>query len=213
VEENTAQAMLDLKHRLSLISRERIAQELLRMVISPAAAQVLRRFESIFFAAMPDCAQPDIAALAALPGGDATARMAALLHLEGAEKAAAALQSLKTSALFTRECLELVTYYDAALTARDVPLWLSRLGEAQFRRLLFLQHNTALLPEIDRALAENLPLRIRDLAVNGRDLIDDGVPPGPMVGEILTQLHQMVLRRELPNERDALMTAGKKLHI
>ena len=53
VEESTAQAMHNLKDRLSLISRERIAQELLRMIAFPAAANVLQQFEDIFFAALP----------------------------------------------------------------------------------------------------------------------------------------------------------------
>lgn len=211
VDQATAQAMHDLRDRLSLISRERIAQELVRMVASPAAPQVLRRFEAVFFAAMPDCERLDIDALAELPAGDAVVRLAALIHLDGPEMAAAALQSLKLSSLFTRECLELAAYYDAVLTADEVPLWLSRLGEAQFRRLLVLQHNTVLLPEIERAKAEKLPLRVRDLEVNGRDLMEAGVPAGPRVGEVLTQLHEMVLRREVENVREMLLEKGKTL--
>lgn len=211
IEEKTAQAMHDLKNRLSLISRERIAQELVRMVASPAAPQVLRRFAAVFFAAMPDCTRLDIEALDALPCGDATLRMAALLHLDGDEKAAAALQSLKLSTLFTRECLELVTHYDAQLSADDVPLWLSRLGEIQLRRLLILQHNSSLQSEIQQAFDENLPLRVRDLNVNGRELMAAGVPAGPMVGQLLERLHEMVLRREIKNEKAALLLQTEAL--
>ncbi len=209
VEGSTAQAMHDLKDRLALISRERIAQELLRMVSSPAAPDVLTQFEDIFFAAVPQCRGIDIPSLRALAGGDEITRMAALLHANDLSCADAALQSLKLPALFQRDCLQLIAHYAAPLTAGDVPLWLSRLSEKQFRRLLLLQHNVALEPEIQRAIDEKLPLRVRDLAVNGRDLMAAGVPAGPMVGEVLTQLHEMVLRREVENERDRLLEAGR----
>ena len=209
VEESTAQAMHDLKDRLSLISRERIAQELLRMIAFPAAANVLQQFEDIFFAALPQCKCIDITALSALRDGDEVTRMAALLHCNDAQSADAALQSLKLPTIFQRNCLQLIEHYAAPLETATVPLWLARLGEEQFRRLLLLQHNTALLPEIERALAENLPLQVRDLAINGRDLIAAGVPAGPMVGEVLARLHEMVLRREVENDRGRLLEAGK----
>lgn len=209
IEEKTAQAMHDLKNRLSLISRERIAQELVRMAASPAAARVLRQFDAVFFASMPTCTQLDIEALDALPCGDATLRMAALLHADGAEKAAAALQSLKLPTLFTRECLELITHYDAEITPEDVPLWLSRLGEKQLQRLLLLQHNASLDAEIQRVKDEQLPLSLRDLKVNGRDLMAAGIPSGRQVGEILERLHEMVLRREIANESNVLLEMGK----
>lgn len=209
VEENTAQAMHDLKDRLSLISRERIAQELLRMIAFPAAANVLQQFEDIFFAALPQCKCIDITALSALRDGDEVTRMAALLHCNDAQSADAALQSLKLPTIFQRNCLQLIEHYAAPLEAATVPLWLARLGEEQFRRLLLLQHNTALLPEIQRAIDEKLPLRVRDLAVNGRDLMASGVPAGPMVGEVLARLHEMVLRREVENDRDRLLEAGR----
>ena len=181
------------------------------MVNSPAASQVLTQFEQVFFAAMPDCVQLDIAALAALPCGDATLRLAALLHKDGAETAAAALQSLKLSTVFTRECLELVTHYDTKIIAADVPLLLSRLGEKQLRRLLLLQRCASLEAEIQRALDEKLPLSLRDLAVNGRDLIAAGIPSGRQVGEVLERLHEMVLRREIANESSVLLEVGRTL--
>ena len=209
VEACTAQAMHDLKDRLALISRERIAQELLRMISSPAAPDVLAQFEDVFFAAVPQCKAIDIPSLRALAGGDTITRMAALLHANDLSSADAALQSLKLPTLFQRDCLQLIAHYAAPLAAEDVPLWLSRLGEMQFRRLLLLQHNTALEPEIQRALDEKLPLRVRDLAVNGRDLMAAGIPAGPMVGEVLTRLHEMVLRREVENDRSKLLEVGR----
>lgn len=46
---------------------------------------------------------------------------------------------------------------------------------------------------------------IRDLAVNGRDLREAGVPEGPEIGRILRTLLEEVIDGELPNEKQALL--------
>jgi len=209
IEKLTAQAMIDLKERLSLVSRERIAQEILRMIAYPAAPKVLEQFKSIFFAALPQCKKIDIEALNALPAGDPVLRLAALLHENSDESAENALKSLKLSTQFTQECLQLIAHYDAVITLREVPLFMAKLGVEQFERLLLLQHSTSLLSEIQRALSDKLPLSIRELSVNGRDLMAAGVPAGPMVGEVLEKLHEAVLLREVDNEREKLLEMGR----
>ena len=209
VEASTAQAMHDLKDRLSLISRERIAQEMVRMIACAAAPQVIQRFESVFFAALPQCKQLDIAALSALPAGDSVLRTAALLHANSPEIADSALQSLKLSTQFTHECLQLITHYDDIFPPEDVPLWLARMGVEQTRRLLTLQHRNALETQIRRTLDDRLPLAVRDLAINGRDLIAAGMPAGPRIGEVLEKLHEAVLRREAANEKEQLLALSQ----
>jgi tRNA nucleotidyltransferase (CCA-adding enzyme) len=44
------------------------------------------------------------------------------------------------------------------------------------------------------------------LAVNGRDLIEAGIPPGAAVGEVLRALLEAVIEGRAPNERAALLT-------
>ena len=46
---------------------------------------------------------------------------------------------------------------------------------------------------------------IRQLAVNGADLMQAGMPAGPAVGETLNTLLKEVMDGHLPNERDALL--------
>lgn len=50
---------------------------------------------------------------------------------------------------------------------------------------------------------------LKDLTVNGRDLIAAGVPAGPAVGEKLQMLLEKVIDGEVQNERDALLAALK----
>ena len=208
VDKNTAQAMLDLKERLDLISRERIAAELTRLVGGGCAAQVFTQFAPIFYTALPMCKTMDLPSLAAAPMGDTTVRMAALLHENGVETVEKALQSLKLPVAFTQECVQLVAHYDANIAPGDVPLWLAKLGVKQFERLLLLRseaERAPLIQEMQRALEEKLPLTLKELAVNGRDLMAAGMAPGKQVGETLTRLHEKVLRRELKNDRETLL--------
>jgi tRNA nucleotidyltransferase (CCA-adding enzyme) len=55
--------------------------------------------------------------------------------------------------------------------------------------------------ELDR----HVPLRIKDLAVNGHDLHRLGIPPGPRMGQILQALLQRVLDDPARNTRDELL--------
>ncbi len=64
----------------------------------------------------------------------------------------------------------------------------------------------AVLAEI---LRENDCLTVNDLAVNGRDILDLGVKPGPDVGRCMTFLLHEVQDDSVPNEKDALLQAAK----
>jgi len=59
-------------------------------------------------------------------------------------------------------------------------------------------------------LAADTCLSIKDLAVNGDDLIAAGVTPGPGIGKILQWLLEQVLEERLPNTKEALLNAYKE---
>jgi len=107
----------------------------------------------------------------------------------------------------------------------EVPLLrrrLSHYGEENIRLLLTLQRADyagkgvldnrppfALVESlINNILAEGDCLRIRDLAVNGNDLIAVGFPEDKTLGECLSFLLDCVLDEKLPNEREALLNAA-----
>ena len=58
---------------------------------------------------------------------------------------------------------------------------------------------------LDALLAQQACFQLKDLAVNGRDLIDLGLAPGPSVGQELKRLFALVIEGECPNERGALL--------
>jgi len=58
---------------------------------------------------------------------------------------------------------------------------------------------------LDEMLAAGMPLRVEDLAVGGKELLEMGVPPGPMVGQILRFLLEMVLEQPELNQKEILL--------
>ena len=64
---------------------------------------------------------------------------------------------------------------------------------------------------LDEIAAENACLGLKDLAIDGNDLIDLGFAPGPEIGNCLDRLLSEVLDEQLPNRSDALLTRAKTL--
>ena len=103
---------------------------------------------------------------------------------------------------------------------------LSRLGEDTLKQLLALQQadtgnkGTANEQDMDyfgqiqeilaEILAENACLQIRDLAVNGHDLMALGLK-GTAIGQTLNCLLEAVIDEQLPNEKTALLAAARHL--
>jgi tRNA nucleotidyltransferase (CCA-adding enzyme) len=56
------------------------------------------------------------------------------------------------------------------------------------------------------------PVDLRDLAVDGDDLRQAGITPGPELGKILSRLLELVLEDPLLNVRDRLLDEAQRLH-
>ena len=225
IEENTARAVHALAERLALGSRERIAEELRRMLISPGAARVSAAFPDVLAAALPqapaEALQAGIALLPALPGGDEVLGLAALICHCSAEVRAAVLRSLKLPRALETQAAQLAALADAPFSVPDTGLYLARMGEDQLRRLLALQQAAGVLSRAEAqqrscraadVLAASLPLKANALPVHGEDMKALGLS-GPAIGKMLNALHEKVLRGEIACERDALMEEARKLGV
>ena len=89
---------------------------------------------------------------------------------------------------------------------------LARLAPDTLRRLLALRRAqtgdegfAAVAAAANQLQAEHACCRVSQLAVNGRDLLDLGVQPGPAVGRLLSAALEQVVEEKLPNERAALL--------
>ena len=70
-------------------------------------------------------------------------------------------------------------------------------------------HRVQTMSALDALLAENPCVTLRDMAVNGRDLMSMGAK-GRAVGETLQWLLEQVLDEILPNEREVLLAAAQE---
>ena len=52
---------------------------------------------------------------------------------------------------------------------------------------------------------------VKDLAINGSDLIALGMEPGPVIGHVLQVLLNEVVDGDVLNEREALITRAQQL--
>jgi tRNA nucleotidyltransferase (CCA-adding enzyme) len=108
--------------------------------------------------------------------------------------------------------------------------WLSRLGKETLMKLIALQEGDmgskgtgkgndgtyfsdlrCLLEELDQ---ENSCLSLKNLAVNGKDLLELGYRPGKELGKCLQDLLDQVIDETLPNDPAVLLAeAEKKLSL
>ena len=133
----------------------------------------------------------------------------------------------------TREkVVELVYYHDATFEVgkKYIKRWLNKIGEEQFRRLLNVRradikaqadiNQETRLQKIDNigyileeVLQDDECFSLKDLAVNGKDLITIGYKPGKEIGEVLNNLLDSVISGEYINEKEKLLEiAERKLY-
>lgn len=140
------------------------------------------------------------------------------------------LDRLKFDNKTKNEVLGLVLYHDSVIepTVKTVRRWLNKIGEERFRQLLFvreadilahsegtqesrLERCYALLPLLDEVLKDVQCFRLKEMKINGRDILALGVPEGKRVGEILQALLDAVIAGDLPNEHDVLISEAVKM--
>ena len=84
------------------------------------------------------------------------------------------------------------------------------LGQSQYRR----QEKLAYVEEYQRlyqgVLEKDQCVSLRDLAVNGGDLIALGMKPGPALGQVLDKLFEEVLDAPELNTREQLLSLAEK---
>lgn len=132
---------------------------------------------------------------------------------------------------FTRETVvELVRYHDSEISPKKsaIKRWLNRLGEEQFLRLLevreadikaqnpvYSEEKLLKIKKIKDVLKEVLEEKscftLKDLAVDGYDLIAIGYKPGKELGDVLNELLRLVIDEELQNGQSTLLAEAKRI--
>ena len=147
------------------------------------------------------------------------------------ELARAALERLRFDNKTRDAVTELVLLHDMyiAPTHKAVKRVLNRLGgEDRFRQLLAirradilahakdtqaerLEKNELLSQLLEEVLEQKQCFSLKDLRINGRDIMSLGVPEGRRVGEVLRQLLGAVINGELENDAEGLYAAAQRI--
>jgi len=265
VDPATERAMFSQAHLMDNLARERVFEELCKL-LPLVSAQDLIRFAPILAAVIPELApmvgfdqrSPHHAydlythtarVVEGVPG-DLALRWAALLHdigkvptftvdetgrghffdhaAKGAEMADAILRRLKAPNALREQVVQLIEKHMLWLQPEKKPLrrQIGRLGLGTVYQLLSLQQadnsnkGTAeseeneqyvrILKVLEEIQAEDSCLGLRDLAVNGNDLMEIGYA-GRTIGIMLNWLLDQVLEETLPNERSVLLAMAQCL--
>ena len=263
IEEETGNAMLTLSNLMDNLARERVFEELSKLLPTLTAQEVVG-YAPILSAVIPELSPlmgfdqrsphhaydliTHTAHVVAQVPPETTIRWAALLHdigkvptftqdetgrghfyghaKESAAMADAILLRLKApNALRQRVVLLIEKHMTRPLADKKfLRRQISHLGWEAFEQLLSLQradmHSKgvnepeedyeAIYRLLDQIREENACLSLKDLAVNGRDLMALGLK-GKAVGQTLNALLEQVLEEKLPNEKEALLTFAEEL--
>ena len=134
------------------------------------------------------------------------------------------LRALKFDNKTRERVVTLVEHHDVQIPNREryIRKWLGRLGPETFFQLLEVKRADGMgqahelvksrlseleemKAEAEEIIAQGQCFSLKNLAVNGRDVIAAGIAPGPEVGRVLDRLLEQVLSGEVPNEREALL--------
>lgn len=147
---------------------------------------------------------------------------------QGAQMADDILRNLKASNALRQQVAFLVEAHMLSLPPDKKVLRrrISKFGSENISCLLQLQKADALSTGVkgslnpDMAKTEELLqeviqegacLQIKDLAVDGTDLMEAGIAPGPEMGKILSALLELVMTEEIPNEKAPLLEKATQL--
>ncbi len=146
-----------------------------------------------------------------------------------AEKADVILHRLKYPSDFISDCLLLIKYHDVRFngTKRQLKHVMSEIGEENVRLLLKVQRADIMaqseykqkekLKKLDNAsnvfekiLEENDCYTLKQLAINGNDLINIGISDGREIGKILNLILSLVIDEKIENTKPALLDKAKE---
>jgi len=220
IEKETEAAISVMAPNLERVSRERIQVELTKLLLSGHPERIEAVFEHgigpfvsrHFEEAGKRLSRAEMLSL--LPS-EKHMRWSGFLREEEAQDAVLVLRELKLDNDTVNGVRTLVDLWKRGIPAQKpaVRKVMSGLSEDLFWDLLRFQK---IFCEEDRR--EQLKtveagdcIRLKDMAVTGKDLIEAGMKPGPQMGTVLNRLFEEVLQFPERNKRDYLMNLIEKL--
>lgn len=223
IEESTYAAIKTIAPNLAKVSKERVQAELTKLLLSAhperilllketgLSAQIVPGFDAVFAPAL-------FSKLSQLPA-EKSLRWAGFLLCQSTKQAEAVLKGLKMD----NETIGNVSRMIEG-AKKTLPLEKPAVRRAMSRYTAYQLEGALKLKELMgspdageiRRLREEIIrdgdcVSLKDLAVKGRDLLEAGVERGPMVGEILNHLFDLVLLHPEKNDRELLLKEVRRL--
>ena len=209
IEENTKNAAIKLRDTLAAVSIERRVVELKKILLSPHADRGVKLLYSMgMLPLIHEGLKLPCVSLASLPV-DFPCRMAAVLGIDSAP-------SLSCLKLSRQEETEIKLYcssegYSSEKSEINARRLLSSRGIcAEGSALLRGDHELCAMIASERK--KDRPLTISSLAVNGNDLIAQGIPQRKL-GSVLTRLLDEVIIAPEKNQKQALLALAKSIYL
>ena len=144
--------------------------------------------------------------------------------LISAKIAEGVVKRLKFDKQSQKDIIELVMFHDSVMepSIKTARKWLSRVGEQQLRRLLDIRladilaqsgyrlderivRRNKMMEFVNTAIKENQCFSLKDLAINGHDVISLGLNEGEDIGEALNYALNAVIDGSVKNEKGKLI--------
>ena len=223
IEESTYAAIKTIAPNLAKVSKERVQAELTKLLLSAhperilllketgLSAQIVPGFDAVFAPAL-------FSELSRLPA-EKPLRWAGFLLCQSAKQAEAVLKGLKmdnetignVSRMIegAKETLPLEKPAVRRAMSRYTPYQLE--GALKLKELMGSPDAEEIRRLREEIIRDGDCVSLKDLAVKGRDLLEAGVERGPMVGEILNHLFDLVLLHPEKNDRELLLKEVRRL--
>ena len=216
IEESTYAAIKTIAPNLAKVSKERVQAELTKLLLSAhperilllketgLSAQIVPGFDAVFATLFSK--------LSRLPA-EKSLRWAGFLLCQREKQAEAVLKGLKmdnetignVSRMIegAKETLPLEKPAVRRAMSRYTPYQLE--GALKLKELMGSPDAEEIRRLREEIIRDGDCVSLKDLAVKGRDLLEAGVERGPMVGEILNHLFELVLLHPEKNDRELLL--------
>lgn len=223
IEESTYAAIKTIAPNLAKVSKERVQAELTKLLLSAhperilllketgLSAQIVPGFDAVFAPAL-------FSKLSRLPA-EKSLRWAGFLLCQSTKQAEAVLKGLKmdnetignVSRMIegAKETLPLEKPAVRRAMSRYTPYQLE--GALKLKELMGSPDTEEIRRLREEIIRDGDCVSLKELAVKGRDLLEAGVERGPMVGEILNHLFDLVLLHPEKNDRELLLKEARRL--
>ena len=144
--------------------------------------------------------------------------------LIGAKIAECVVKRLKFDKQSQKDIIELVMFHDSVMepSIKTARKWLNKVGEQQLRRLLDIRladilaqsgyrlderivRRNKMIEFVNTTIKENQCFSLKDLAINGHDVISLGMDEGEDIGEALNYALNAVIDGSVKNEKGKLI--------